>query len=133
MINNPMCAVCHQKNNSSKLNQLRLIKTIIQNNKVSIDNISIRHRIFSWYINDNCRFGVPCTIINRQNMESKRIAHELEPYLVAIATNSYEISHGNKDMLYHDILRLLSGHFPNIYHSMEQLHQGGFKSCYTIA
>ena len=39
MINNPMCVVCHQKNNSSKLNQLRLIKTIIQNNKVSIDKL----------------------------------------------------------------------------------------------
>lgn len=110
------CIVCHNKGDQLMLNSLRRIKDICDRSdapKVDIRKSSIRY--FQWGIHSRCQYGLPCNELDSFDNECKNIVRHIEERMIQIAMAN------DNDSEYHNILELLRGDFPAVYHGMERI------------
>ncbi len=114
--NNPhtaVCLMCHDKNSSSELDALHRIEQICRRHPMDGSMMNI-HRSFNWGIHHHCRYGLPCSNLDRMNLECRTLAFQLEPVMIDIAKHD--------ETGYHEILMHCQGNFPAVYRQMERIH-----------
>ena len=110
---NNICMICRQHDNyRDKLNRIeQFIRT--HNVKPNIDNIQNIH--YQWFHHQHCQYGISCPKINRMNIDNDHTARQLEPFITSIASS------GDSKMV-HELLQLLRGDYPAVYHTVETLY-----------
>ena len=106
------CIICRQKHDTSRLDQLRKIKRACHG--LERTPVNDHHIKFNFGTHKRCSYGISCEELHVRRNEESRLEQQLHSDLIAIA-----LSDNNKK--YNEILHLLRGHFPAVYHQMEQL------------
>ena len=108
------CMMCHDKNNSHTESKLRRMEMMLREVEPVEDSSYLRRHSFNWSIHHRCKYGISCNDLRNADIRCNDIARRLEDKLVAVAMS-------DDNQLYFEMLQMLRGDFPNIYHSMEIL------------
>lgn len=108
MPDNIICQLCRQTDHAG--DKLRQIENFIR--KTRIQPVKINNYRYDWFSEARCRYHIPCNKLNSYNRENDRIEKHIEPYITAIAES------GNKTLI-HELLNLLRGDYPSVYHMVD--------------
>lgn len=120
MIGAAPCMICHDKNNSSSLEQLKRIRDFLRTHKCenlnNADNKIKRFDIanaFMMSTHNHCRYGLSCPSLLRMTSEANNIARNIEKDITDYIQNA------NKAELY-ELLCFTQGYFPQAYSAIER-------------
>lgn len=107
---NSVCMICRYNAKSDRINTMIRIDDILT--RLHLDKPSeITH--FNWGSTDSCKYGI--STCNKQS-ENKRYFDQYSRELNSKLSSLIEYKN---DKVYHEILNLLRGKFPNVYRELE--------------
>ena len=111
MIKQAICMTCHP--DTSVENTLLKLERFLR----IIEPYQGRYENFNWNIHYRCKNVLPlCNKLSQSERNAKRLANEIEPKLMSII-------YSQNDRVFHETLRYLQGHFPQVYIQFERLYK----------
>lgn len=121
-----ICVVCHEKNYSPALEQLKNIESYVHRNNSTenkTENSVIRKRYenilkeaFTNSTRQRCKYGLNCSKLSQMEIMANTIVHKMIDELLCFVETA------NKQKLY-GLLRLTQGYFPQAYVQIERYWQ----------
>ena len=110
------CMICHNKNHSSTVEQLRRIREFLQ--RYDLPEVEKPHGVyiaaaFMSSTHHHCSYGLHCAELSNMEHEANRIVREIENDVIAY------IQTLDKGKL-HELLMFLQGYFPQSYIAVER-------------
>ena len=113
MMQHTICMICDRNTDNKYYPMLLKMQRLLESSHV--EPVKGRYEHLPWSINIRCEYGISCDKLKDQEQKARRLASELEPYIIAA-------SQRENDALYHNVLHLLQGYFPAVYLSVERYH-----------
>lgn len=110
------CAICHEKHNSSTLEQLKRIREFLSRHDLTEVVKSNGVYIMAAFIHSthhHCSYGLHCAELSAITHEANNIVREIENNVIAY------VQMANKGEL-QELLLLLQGYFPQVYVAVER-------------
>ena len=109
---NHLCMICTKKHDRSRRHRLEQILQAMKQGGIQAECGNFKRPYLLWGSKAHCPYGIYCPILNEEESRCLHLTERIEWYFQPL------IHAGDKN-LYHNILHLLQGYFPDVYRYLE--------------